>query len=88
MGRCIAAIEPASDVPSTDYGLKIHRMVTHDGYPVEFFLTPGSYSDTVGLQGFDFALPEGAWVFGDKAYNPYEIEDVLAEAGICLLPVP
>lgn len=69
------------------YGLKIHLMVTQDGHPVEFFLTPGSYSDTAGLEDFGFALPEGAWVLGDKAYNHYEIEDVLAEAGILLLPV-
>ncbi len=69
------------------YGLKIHLMVTKDGHPVEFFLTPGNYSDTAGLQHFDFALPEGAWVFGDKAYNHDEIEDVLAEAAILLLPV-
>ena len=29
------------------YGLKIHLMITETGQPVEFFLTPGSYSDTV-----------------------------------------
>jgi Transposase DDE domain len=27
------------------YGVKIHRMVTARGQPVECFLTPGSYSD-------------------------------------------
>ena len=28
------------------YGLKLHLMVTGKGQPVEFFLTPGSWSDT------------------------------------------
>jgi hypothetical protein len=32
------------------YGLKIHLMVTQHGQPVEFFLTPGSWSDTRALK--------------------------------------
>jgi hypothetical protein len=34
-------------------------MVTRHGRPIEFFLTPGSFSDTSGLElfGFDFILP-------------------------------
>jgi hypothetical protein len=28
------------------YGLKIHLLVTEHRQPVEFFLTPGSWSDT------------------------------------------
>ncbi len=69
------------------YGLKIHLMVTRDGQPVEFFLTPGAFSDTTGLEYFDFDLPEGALVFGDKAYNYYVIEDILRDCGIELLPI-
>lgn len=61
-------------------------MITHDGHPVEFFLNPGNYSDTASIEGVDFNLPEGAWVVGDNADNHYNIEDVLAEAGICLFP--
>lgn len=68
------------------YGLTIHLMVTRDGHPVEFFLTPGGSSDTAGLEDVNFDLPDGAWVVGDKACNHYDIEDVLAEAGICLFP--
>lgn len=62
-------------------------MVTKDGQPVEFFLTPGSFADVTGLQWYDFDLPEGAEVYADKAYNDYTIEDVLMEAGINLLPI-
>lgn len=69
------------------YGLKLHLMVTIEGQPVEFFLTPGSCADVTGLQWFDFNLPTGAEVFADKAYNDYRVEDELAELDISLLPL-
>lgn len=69
------------------YGLKIHLMVTRHGQPVEFFLTPGAFSDTAGLGLFDFDLPPGSQVIGDKAYNYYLIEDLLKECSIHLLPM-
>lgn len=69
------------------YGLKIHLLVTKDGIPVEFFLTSGNFSDTKGLEWFDFDLPSGSVIYGDKAYNYYEIEDVLKDAEIYLLPI-
>jgi len=69
------------------YGLKIHLMVTKDGQPVELFLTCGAFSDTSGLEVFDFDLPQGAVVIGDKAYNYYLIEDQLRECGIELRPI-
>ena len=69
------------------YGLKLHLMVTKEGLPVEFFLTPASFSDTKGLELFDFDLPEGSEVYGDKAYNYYGIEDALAGAEIYLIPI-
>jgi len=69
------------------YGLKLHLLVTPDAQPVEFFLTPGACSDTEGLEWFDFDLPEGSQIIGDKAYNDYELEDVLKEAELHLLPM-
>lgn len=68
------------------YGLKLHLMVTETGQPVEFFLTPGSAFDGEGLHWFDFDLPVGSWIVGDKAYNNYDLEDVLAAAGLFLKP--
>jgi hypothetical protein len=68
------------------YGVKIHLLVTKDHQPVEFFLSPGAFSDTDALTQFDFALPEGSQVFGDKAYTYYLVEDLLAEADIQLIP--
>ena len=74
------------------YGLKIHLIVTAKGQPIEAFLTPGSKNDVGALKRFDFDLPEGAGVYGDKAgdkaYNDYDFEDLLERAaGIDLLPL-
>jgi hypothetical protein len=69
------------------YGLKLHLMVTGNGQPVEFFLTPGSWSDTRALKMYQFDLPEDALVTGDKAYNDYALEDLMLQANINLLPL-
>lgn len=69
------------------YGIKIHLMVTLQGQPVEFFLTPGSWSDTRALKMYTFDLPEGALLTGDKAYNDYEFEDLLDVAELELEPL-
>lgn len=69
------------------YGLKLHMMVTVEGCPVEFFLTPGSFNDTGEMPWFDFDLPSDAIVLGDKAYNVYWLEDILAEVDIEMLPI-
>ena len=70
------------------YGLKVHMMVNQTGRPVEVFFTPGSASDTAELKNFHFNLERGSTVYGDKAYNEYETEDLLNEVeGINLLPI-
>ena len=69
------------------YGLKLHLMVTGNGQPVEFFLTPGSWSDTKALKMYHFDLPQDALVIGDKAYNDYGFEDMMLEANLNLLPL-
>jgi hypothetical protein len=69
------------------YGLKIHLMVTAQGQPVEFFLSPGSLSDTTALKLYALDVPEGATITGDKAYNDYQYEDLLAEAQRSLVPL-
>jgi Transposase DDE domain len=68
------------------YGVKIHLLVTKDHQPVEFFLSPGAFSDTDALEQFDFDLPEGSQIFADKAYTFYLVEDLMAEAGLHLIP--
>jgi hypothetical protein len=70
------------------YGLKIHLMVTQDGQPVECFLTPGSFGDVDALKSYAYELPDGSIIYADKAYNDYEIEDLLKEIEhIQLLPI-
>src|SRR5438093_7304628 len=70
------------------YGLKIHLMVTQDGQPVECFLTPGGFGDVDALKYYAYALPDGSIIYADKAYNDYEIEDLLKEVEhIHLLPI-
>jgi len=63
------------------YGLKVHILVTHRGEPVEFFISPGGDSETALIEHYDFDLPPGSTVYGDKAYNNYLVEDCLAEDG-------
>ena len=69
------------------YGLKIHLVVTKDGQPVEFFLTPGADSDVECLDLFDFDLPPGSEVYADRIYVNYVLEDVFNEAGILFKPL-
>jgi hypothetical protein len=70
------------------YGLKLHLMVTPQGQPVECFLTPGSSSDVHALRSFQFDVPEGSCIYADKAYNDYNMEDLMHEsAHIELSPI-
>ena len=70
------------------YGLKIQLMVTQDGQPVECFLTPGGFGDVDALKSYAYELPDGSMIYADKAYNDYEIEDLLKEVDhIQLLPM-
>ena len=69
------------------YGLKIHIMVTEQGQPVEFFLTPGSYSDASAYRLYDFDLPQQAWITADKAYTDYDVEDAINETGMRMRPL-
>jgi len=63
------------------YGLKVHLLVTEKGQPIEFFLTPGSWSDVGCVDGFAVDLPPGATVYADRGYTDYGFEDDLRESG-------
>lgn len=69
------------------YGPMIHLIITETGQPAELFPTLGNYSDTSALNLYDFDLPEGAMLNGDKAYNDYDVEDVINEVGISFIPL-
>jgi hypothetical protein len=70
------------------YGLKVHLMVTQDGQPVECFLPPGGFGDVDALKYYAYELPDGSILYADKAYNDYEIEDLLKDVEhIQLIPM-
>jgi hypothetical protein len=69
------------------YGLRLHLVVTATGAPVEMFLTPGKDADTGALPWYQFDLPPGSKIIGDKAFNVYEIEDDLGSIDIELCPL-
>jgi hypothetical protein len=50
-------------------------------------LEPGASGDTSAFRLYNFDLPQGSFVTGDKGYNHYTIEDLLREAGIELIPL-
>ena len=41
-------------------------MVTKQGQPVEFFLSPDSVSNTTAYGYYEFDLPQQAWITADK----------------------
>lgn len=51
------------------YGLKIHLVVTKEGLPFKFLLSPSVMNDANLLDQFDFDLPHNEQIIGDKAYN-------------------
>jgi hypothetical protein len=70
------------------YGLQMHLMVTQDGQPVECFLTHGGCGDVDALKYYTYELPDGSIIYADRAYNDYEIEDLLKEVDhIQLVPM-
>ncbi len=65
----------------------MHLLITEHGQSVEFFLTPGSYSDTSALKGYLFELLESSIVTSGKAYIDYDAKDVMNEVIVYLWPL-
>ena len=69
------------------FGIKVHMIIDADGIPIEFCFTPGSTSDIAGLKMLPCELPKGSFLFADRAYNSYSLEDDMREmAEIILIP--
>lgn len=62
------------------YGVKVHMIVTEQGWPVEFTIAPGSENDIKIFKEMRLDLPAGSVIYGDKAYNDYTYEDLASEA--------
>ena len=67
------------------FGFKVQLLITAQGQPVEFVLTPGSMADQTGFGFLELDLPCGSIIHADKGYNDYGEEDLLREAGEILL---
>ena len=67
------------------YGLRVHVLITAQGMPVEFTLTPGAVADLTAFKTLPLDLPEQATIYADRAYNDYRFEDLLAEANCHLV---
>jgi len=60
-------------------------LVNKNGKPIEFYRAAGSYNDLKVLQSFGFDLPSNSIVYGDKAYNDYQLEDLLKDSSSIML---
>lgn len=67
------------------FGLKVHLLITGNGAPVEFVLTPGATGDLSALKALPLDLPAGSKIHGDRAYTDYQEEDLLQDAGQIIL---
>lgn len=67
------------------YGLKVHAIVSTTGIPICFECCPGSVHDLTAFKGMDMTFIDDGVLYGDAAYNDYELEDELKEAGLHLM---
>jgi len=65
------------------YGFKVAVLTTEDGLPVEIAFLPGSYFDSKFLNRMHFNLPQGASIFGDGAFQDYQVEDWALDLDQC-----
>jgi hypothetical protein len=70
------------------FGWRLHLICTPEGVPVSFSLLPGGFHDLTPLHELAYILPDGARLFGDKAFNSADDEaSMLKETGVRLIPI-
>jgi hypothetical protein len=70
------------------FGWRLHLVCTPSGIPVRFELLPAALHDLTPVHELAWGLPEGASLFGDKAFNSAADEASLrAETGVRLVPI-
>ncbi len=70
------------------FGWRLHLICTTGGVPVACDLLPGGVHDLTPIHELTCGLPEGATVYGDKAYNASDDEASIAEeTGVRLVPI-
>lgn len=70
------------------FGWRLHLVCTPEGIPVAFDLLPASAHDLTAIHELTVALPDGASIFGDKAFLSQRDADSLLETmGIRLVAI-
>jgi hypothetical protein len=70
------------------FGWRLHLVCTAEGVPVSFALIEGAHHDLTAIHELCFVLPEGAKVYGDKAFNSADDEaTMLQDTGVELIPI-
>jgi len=70
------------------FGIRAHMICTVNREPMEIIFAPGAVSDAKIFQEFEFDLPSGSKLYGDKMYNNYKVEDRLkSSSDINVLPI-
>lgn len=68
------------------YGVKV-QVLTLEGIPVEFCLTPGRDNDTMALHKLPFHIAPESCIYADAGYTDYKAEDLAFEAEMIHLMV-
>jgi hypothetical protein len=59
------------------YGIRVQRLCTETGIPVECVFLPGEANDTRGVSALPLHLPAGSQVYADAGYTDYQAEEAL-----------
>ncbi len=70
------------------FGWRLHVVCTPSGVPVSLTILPAAVHDVTPVHELTVHLPEGARVFGDKAFNSLSDETtIFEEIGVRLIPI-
>ena len=70
------------------FGWRLHLVCTPEGVPVAFDLLPAAFHDLTPIHELTVNLPNGARVFGDKAYiSVSDAQTILDETGVRLVAI-
>lgn len=66
------------------FGVRV-QVLTLEGIPVEFCITPGRENDSVALGRLPFEVAPESCIYADAGYTNYDFEDMMAGDGIWMM---
>ena len=69
------------------FGWRLHLICDPEGLPVHFTILPGGLHDLTPIYELSYELLAGSKLLGDKGYNDAPAEEILAQAGVRLVPI-